>query len=146
MPLLHSSSAVKALYAHRLPVAPEHPACDTVLYHSNCVDSLIHSAEELHRLTPPAWVDSGVNSGLTTCFARNPKPLIQVEPKMLIDQKNKKAFATGGDILLANGQKIPLPGGFALPTTGLWSNLLDIPVVSSCSAPACNQASIRCQL
>ena len=48
---------------------------------------------------------------------------------MLIDQKNRKAFATGGDILLANGQRIPLPGGFALPTTGLWSNLLDIPEV-----------------
>ena len=48
---------------------------------------------------------------------------------MLVDQKNRKAWATGGDILLANGQKIPLPGGFALPTTGLWSNLLDIPEV-----------------
>ena len=60
---------------------------------------------------------------------RNPKPLIQVEPKLLVDQKNRKAFATGGDILLANGQKIPLPGGFALPTTGLWSGLLDIPEV-----------------
>ena len=55
---------------------------------------------------------------------------------MLIDQKNRKAFATGGDILLANGEKIPLPGGFALPTTGLWSNLLDIPAVRSCRAPA----------
>ena len=54
---------------------------------------------------------------------------------MLIDQKNRKAFATGGDILLANGERIPLPGGFALPTTGLWSNLLDIPVVRSCCAP-----------
>ena len=60
---------------------------------------------------------------------RNPKPLLQVEPKLLVDQKNRKAFATGGDILLANGQKIPLPGGFALPTTGLWSGLLDIPEV-----------------
>jgi hypothetical protein len=60
---------------------------------------------------------------------RNPKPLIQIQPKMLIDQKNRKAFATGGDILLADGQTIPLPGGFALPTTGLWSQLLDIPVV-----------------
>jgi hypothetical protein len=62
---------------------------------------------------------------------RNPKPLIQIQPKMLIDQKNRKAFATGGDILLANGEKIPLPGGFALPTTGLWSELLDIPAVSA---------------
>ena len=73
---------------------------------------------------------------------RNPKPLIQVEPKLLVDQKNRKAFATGGDILLANGQKIPLPGGFALPTTGLWSNLLDIPEVHflrtlSQNAPSC---------
>ena len=55
--------------------------------------------------------------------------MIQVQPKMLIDQTHRKAWATGGDILLANGQKIPLPGGFALPTTGLWSNLLDIPEV-----------------
>ncbi len=61
---------------------------------------------------------------------RNPKPLIQLQPKVLVDQKNRKAFATGGDILLANGEKIPLPGGFALPTTGLWSGLLDIPEVS----------------
>ena len=53
---------------------------------------------------------------------------------MLIDQKNRKAWATGGDILLANGQKIPLPGGFALPTTGLWSNLLDIPEVRELAA------------
>ena len=60
---------------------------------------------------------------------RNPKALIQVEPKLLVDQKNRKAVATGGDILLANGQRIPLPGGFELPTTGLWSNLLDIPEV-----------------
>ena len=62
-----------------------------------------------------------------TC--RNPEPLVQFQPKVLVDQKNKKAFATGGDVLLANGEKIPLPGGFALPTTGLWSGLLDIPQV-----------------
>ena len=62
---------------------------------------------------------------------RNPKPLIQFEPKVLVDQKNKKAFATGGDVLLPNGEKIPLPGGFALPTSGLWSGLLDIPQVRS---------------
>ena len=60
---------------------------------------------------------------------RNPKPLIQLQPKVLVDQKNRKAYATGGDILLANGETIPLPGGFALPTTGLWSGLLDIPQV-----------------
>ena len=71
---------------------------------------------------------------------RNPKPLIQIQPKMLIDQKNRKAFATGGDILLANGEKIPLPGGFALPTTGLWSELLDIPAVSAW-LPSCNPGS-----
>ena len=63
-------------------------------------------------------------------ICRNPKPLIQLQPKVLVDQKNRKAFATGGDILLANGETIPLPGGFALPTTGLWSGLLDIPQVS----------------
>ena len=48
-----------------------------------------------------------------------------------MDQKNKKAFATGGDVLLANGEKIPLPGGFQLPTNGIWSGLLDIPQVAS---------------
>ena len=52
-----------------------------------------------------------------------------MEPKVLVDQKNKKAFATGGDVVLANGEKIPLPGGFALPTSGIWSGLLDIPQV-----------------
>ena len=51
-----------------------------------------------------------------------------------MDQKNKKAFATGGDVLLANGEKIPLPGGFALPTSGLWSGLLDIPQVRPAAA------------
>ena len=65
---------------------------------------------------------------------RNPEPLVQFQPKVLVDQKNKKAFATGGDVLLANGEKIPLPGGFALPTTGLWSGLLDIPQVSLVAA------------
>ena len=50
---------------------------------------------------------------------------------MLIDQKHRTAYATGGDILLANGAKIPLPGGFQLPTTGLFSNLLDIQQVLS---------------
>ena len=84
------------------------------------------------------------NAWWTCC--RNPKPLLQVEPKLLVDQKNRKAFATGGDILLANGQKIPLPGGFALPTTGLWSGLLDIPEVPflqtlSQNAPSCTLAS-----
>jgi hypothetical protein len=59
----------------------------------------------------------------------NPKPLIQIEPHMIIDQKNQKAFATGGDIVFANGQRIPLPGGFDLPTRGLWHQLLDIPQV-----------------
>ncbi len=58
---------------------------------------------------------------------------MQFQPKVLVDQKNKKAFATGGDVLLANGEKIPLPGGFALPTTGLWSGLLDIPQVRLCA-------------
>ncbi len=60
---------------------------------------------------------------------RNPPPLIQIEPHMIIDQKNQKAFATGGDIVFANGQRIPLPGGFDLPTRGLWHQLLDIPEV-----------------
>ncbi len=60
---------------------------------------------------------------------KNPPPLIQIEPHMIVDQKNQKVFATGGDIVFANGQRIPLPGGFNLPTKGLWHQLLDIPEV-----------------
>jgi len=99
------------------------------VYQKNRPDSLPFY-EPLDGCRSHLLIVGSVDSGLTMYCRRNPKPLIQVEPKMLIDQKNKKAFATGGDILLANGEKIPLPGGFALPTTGLWSNLLDIPVVS----------------
>ena len=55
---------------------------------------------------------------------------------MVIDQKNREAFADGGDVLLANGNRIPLPGGFPLPTTGLWSRILDIPEVRSRFIPA----------
>ncbi len=59
----------------------------------------------------------------------NPKPLITFEPHLLVDQKNEKAFAQGGDVVFANGQRFPLPGGFDLPTTGIWHQLLDIPQV-----------------
>ncbi len=61
---------------------------------------------------------------------RNPKPLITFEPHLLVDQKNQKSFFQGGDVVFANGQTIPVPGGFDLPTTGLWHQLLDIPQVS----------------
>ncbi len=60
----------------------------------------------------------------------NPKPLITFEPHLLVDQKNQKSFFQGGDVVFANGQTIPVPGGFDLPTTGLWHQLLDIPQVS----------------
>jgi hypothetical protein len=46
-----------------------------------------------------------------------------------VDQKNRKAFAKGGDILFPGNVRVPLPGGFELPTTGPWSYLLDIPEV-----------------
>lgn len=107
---------------------PHHVEHKRHIYRKNTADSS-PCYEQLDGWKFPLLIDGSVDSGLTMCCCRNPKPLIQVEPKMLIDQKNRKAFATGGDILLANGDKIPLPGGFALPTTGLWSNLLDIPVV-----------------
>ena len=60
---------------------------------------------------------------------RNPQPLITVEPHVLIDQKNEKSFLQSADIVFQNGQRIPLPAGFDLPTTGLWHQLLDIPQV-----------------
>ena len=60
---------------------------------------------------------------------KNPPPLIQVEPDLVVDQKNRKAFAKGGDILFPGNVRVPLPGGFELPTTGPWSYLLDIPQV-----------------
>ncbi len=60
---------------------------------------------------------------------RNPQPLITVEPHVLIDQKNEKSFLQSADIVFQNGQRIPLPAGFNLPTTGLWHQLLDIPQV-----------------
>lgn len=66
---------------------------------------------------------------------RNPKPLIQIEPKMLIDEKNRQAIVDRGDVLPANGTRIPLPGGFLLPTTGLWSRILDNPEVRPCCIP-----------
>ncbi len=81
-------------------------------------------------------MDRQANTELVTCSGRNSKPLIQIEPKMVIDQKNREAFADGGDVLLANGNRIPLPGGFPLPTTGLWSRILDIPEVRSRIIPA----------
>ena len=59
----------------------------------------------------------------------NPKPLITVEPHLLVDQKNEKSLLQGGDVVFANGARIPLPGGIPLPTTGLWHQLLDIPQV-----------------
>ena len=59
----------------------------------------------------------------------NPEPLIKVEPDLLVDQKHKRVFAKGGDVLLPGNVKLNLPGGFELPTTGPWSYLLDIPEV-----------------
>ena len=63
---------------------------------------------------------------------KNPPALIQVDPDLIVDQKNRKAFLKGGDINFPGGAKIPLPGGFELPTTGPWSYLLDIPEVRLC--------------
>jgi hypothetical protein len=65
----------------------------------------------------------------------NPKPLITVEPHLLVDQKNEKSLLQGGDVVFANGARIPLPGGIPLPTTGLWHQLLDIPQVCSLCTP-----------
>ena len=62
---------------------------------------------------------------------QNPKPLITVEPHVLVDQKNEKSLLQGGDIVFANGARIPLPSNINLPTTGLWHQLLDIPQVPS---------------
>ncbi|CAL5221848.1 g4108 [Coccomyxa viridis] len=66
---------------------------------------------------------------------RNPKPLIQIEPKMLIDEKNRQAIVDRGDVLPADGTRIPLPGGFLLPTTGLWSRILDNPEGTTVDGP-----------
>ena len=63
---------------------------------------------------------------------KNPPALIQVDPDLIVDQKNRKAFLKGGSINFPGGAKIPLPGGFELPTTGPWSYLLDIPEVRLC--------------
>ena len=52
-----------------------------------------------------------------------------MNPDLIVDQKNRKAFLKGGDIDFPGGAEIPLPGGFELPTTGPWSYLLDIPEV-----------------
>ncbi len=66
------------------------------------------------------------------------EPLIKVEPQLLVNKKKGEVFAKGGDVLLPGGAKVQLPGGFQLPTTGLFSYLLDIPDVR---APCCTPAA-----